>query len=77
MNFQKDKIYYIKFYDHCTGSDEEMICEVVGWAQENKKNSVSLAYWVVDTDDKIVKKENAGLVNIIKSTIIKKRKIQV
>lgn len=72
--FIKGKLYKIRFYDHCIGSHDKMICEVVGWLLKDDKEHLVLTNWVVDTKDHQVKKDNVEPVSIIKSTIISSRK---
>lgn len=77
MKFQEGKLYWVKFYDHSIGTKEEMICEIVGWCLEDRKNSVIFTHWVVDTKDEQVKKDNVEPMSIIKSCVIRKRLIRI
>lgn len=72
--FELEKLYKIRFYDHCIGSQEKMICEVVGWVIKNDKDYVVLTSWVVDTKDHQVKKDNVEPMSILKAVIISSRK---
>lgn len=73
--FLEGCIYKIRFYDHCIGSEDKMICEVVGWCIKDAGEHVVLSSWVVDTKDAQVKKDNVEPMSIIKATIIRSRKI--
>ncbi len=68
------KIYKIRFYDHATGTEELIICEVCGWVLKDNPLNVVLTSWVVDTKDAQVKKDNVEPMSILKSTIIRSRK---
>ena len=74
MKFEICKIYKVRFYDHCIGKAEKMICEVVGWVVQDEKDFVVLTSWIVDTDDKQIKKDNVEVTTLLKSCIIRKRK---
>lgn len=76
MQFKIGELYYIKFLDHCI-SDEHIVveCEICGWVISQDKSRVTLTYWNVV--DKKYKDGNDEPVNIIKSTILKKRKITI
>lgn len=74
-NFKEGELYWIRFYDHSIGSKDEMICEIVGWCIENRKNSAVFTHWVVDTKDDQVRKDNIEPTSIIKSTVLKHRKL--
>ena len=73
--FITDKLYKIRFYDHSTGSQDKIICETVGWIIKEDKTHVVLSYWIVDTDDDAVKRANIEPSSIIKSCIIRSRKL--
>ena len=74
--FQEGKLYKIRFYDHCIGSHEKMICEVAGWIIKDDTQHVVITSWILDTDDPEIKKDNVEPVSIIKSCIIRSRKLQ-
>jgi len=74
MKFEKTKMYKIRFYDHCIGQSDKMICEVVGWVLKDEPEHVVLSSWMVDTKDAQIKKDNVEPISIIKSCIIRKRK---
>jgi hypothetical protein len=73
--FLKNKLYKIRFYDHCIGRKSKMVCEVVGWVIEDDTEHVVLTPWIVDTDEEDVKRDNVEPYSIIKSCIIRKRKL--
>lgn len=73
--FQVGKLYKVRFYDHCIGASDKMTCEVAGWVIKDESDHVVLSSWVVDTKDTQIKKDNVEPVTIIKSCIIRKRKI--
>ena len=68
-------LYKIRFYDHCIGSTDKMTCEVAGWIIKDDTQHVVLSHWIVDTKDEQVKKDNVEPVSIIKSCIIRSRKL--
>lgn len=72
--FEKGKLYKIRFYDHSIGSKEKMICEAVGWVEEDDKDHVVLTHWRVDTKDLQVARDNIEPTSIIKSAILSSRK---
>ena len=73
--FKKGELYKIRFYDHCIGKKDKMVCEVVGWVVEDDKEHVVVTHWIVDTDDEEVKRDNIEPVSLIKSCILRKRKL--
>lgn len=60
--------------DHCKGS-ETLLCEVTIWVTKEDKNNVYGTWWKVITEDKETEELNREMVSIIKSTIVKKRKL--
>jgi hypothetical protein len=81
MKFKTGKFYYIKFYDHFQGggAEEEIICEVIGKVDREDKLNVRIAYWVSNSSigDKETEESNSDFMKILKSTIIKKRLINI
>lgn len=73
--FQLGKLYKIRFYDHCVGISDKMICEAVGWVIKDDPHHVVITSWIVDTKDKEVKDENIEPTTIVKTCIIRKRKL--
>jgi len=73
--FKEGSLYKIRFYDHCVGSQDIMICETTGWCIKDDAQHVVLSHWIVDTKDKQIKKDNVEPVSIIKSCIIRTRKL--
>jgi len=72
----QNKLYKIRFYDHCIGNHEgPIICEVAGWIIGETSTHLQLSYWIVDTKDEQVKKDNIEPISIIKSCIIRSRKL--
>lgn len=74
MSFKIGDKYTIQFHDHCTGSFK-VVCEVTIYVTSEDKTHVYGTWWRVLTDDKEVEEHNREMVSIIKSTIIKKRKM--
>jgi len=74
--FDVGELYRIKFYDHAIGMVEAMECEVVGWVLKNNDLNVVITFWRLNNGCDEVKKENTEPVSIIKSTIIRKRKLK-
>ena len=71
LKFKKDKIYQIKFYDHCTGEDE-MVCEIVGWFTHSTRHYVFFDWWKTKAGSGCTdtEKSNRESVSILKSTIV-------
>lgn len=74
MKFKIGSKYTIQFMDHCKG-DETLLCEITVWITREDKNTVYGTWWRVITDDKETEIGNREMVSIIKSTIVKKRKL--
>lgn len=74
-NFQKDKLYKIRFYDHCIGVKDAMECEVAGWCIDDNDLRVVLTHWIIRNDDKNMVEDNHEPVTIVKSCIISVRKL--
>lgn len=72
--YEEGKLYKIRFYDHCIGSHDKMVCEVVGWIVEDFSDHVVLTCWRVDTEDIQVKRDNVEPVSILKGVILTSRK---
>jgi hypothetical protein len=66
--------YTIQFHDHCKG-DSKMICEVTLWITKEDKSHVYGTWWHVLDQDQETTELNREMVSIIKSTVIKKRKL--
>jgi len=69
-------LYLIKFYDHCqtTGDNLNVIeCEVVGYLIKEDNIAYYIASWVCDST---VNQSNTEVFGILKSTIIKKKKLK-
>lgn len=74
MTFEKDELYYIKFWDHCLSEEHTLMeSEVVGWVISQDKLRLTVSFWNVTRKD--WKKHSHEPVNILKSAIIKKRKL--
>jgi hypothetical protein len=72
-NFKIGKAYRIEFLDHCTGSDEEIVCEVFGRVLRQTDVSVVLSWWNILNSDRPTIEANRERVTILKSVIKKKR----
>jgi len=72
MVFKKGELYLIRFYDHCIG-DTLLECEVVGWVFYDDEKTVRVTFWHIDDEE--WKGENKEPVTILKSTIIRKKKL--
>lgn len=73
--FEDGCLYKIKFHDHCVGIDKPVFCEAVGWVVDQTKNHITLAYWKVQHPDEDVRKDNQEVLTVVKSCIVRKRKI--
>jgi len=76
IKFKKGDLYRIKFYDHAIGLVDPMECEVVGWILKNNKLNVVVTFWRVNNGCSETKKDNVEPVSIMKSCIIKSRKLK-
>jgi hypothetical protein len=74
MKFKVGEKYCIQFWDHCLG-DFKVLCEVTIWITKEHKSHIYGTWWKVITDDDEVERNNREMVSIIKSTIVKKRKM--
>lgn len=74
MKFKIDEKYTIQFMDHCKG-DDALLCEVTLWITKEDKKNVYGTWWRIITDEEQFEKDNREMVTIIKSTIVKKRKL--
>lgn len=74
MKFKIGEKYTIQFWDHCLG-EFKVLCEVTMWITKEDKSHVYGTWWKVITDDKEVEESNREMTSIIKSTIVKKRKL--
>lgn len=75
MTFDKGSCYLISFRDHCI-SDEHILmdCQLAGWVLSQDDERVTITWWNVLKES--YKEGNTETVNIIKSTITRKRKIK-
>jgi hypothetical protein len=77
MKFGLGKAYYIKFRDHCLTdkAKEKIVCEVMGWVHEDDGDVLTLSYWKTNSSlgDKVTEDDNGEYIQIIKSTIMKKK----
>ena len=74
MTFENGELYVITFLDHVL-SDEHVLmeCQVAGWVLSQDDKRLTVTYWNVLKES--YKEGNDEPVNIIKSTILKKRKV--
>jgi hypothetical protein len=75
VRFKTGGSYYIIFHDHCVGDDDPVECEVFGRVIKQCDNFVTISWWNVLNSTKEVQDSNREIVNIVKSTILKKRKL--
>lgn len=73
--FKVGSLYKIRFLDHSVGSTDKMTIEAVGWCISDNNDHVVLTSWIVDTEDKQIKKDNIEPCSIIKRCILRKRKL--
>lgn len=67
--------YQVDLNDHALGNMGVVPCRTVGWAMQEDDISVTLSYWIPITNDISVRDPNMELVHIVKSAIIKKKKL--
>ena len=75
MKFKIGDKYIIQFHDHCTGNFK-MLCEVMLKIIKEDSTHIYGTWWILITDDQDVEEANVEMVSIIKSTIVKKRKVK-
>lgn len=75
MNFKIGGVYQIVFYDHCVGGSDPIECEVFGRVLKQTDKFVSLSWWNVINGDEATTENNREMVNLIKSTILTKKKV--
>lgn len=74
MKFKEGEKYTIQFWDHCLG-DFKVVCEVTIWITKQSNIHLYGTWWRVLTDDTSVEEANREMVTLVKSAIIKKRKM--
>ncbi len=75
MSFAVGSAYYIKFLDHIKGASEPLYCQVLGWIIKEEEGFIVLAWWMPEDKDEQLVKDNQELLTIVKSTIIRKKKV--
>ena len=75
MNFKEGVLYYVQFYDHCSGSNDLAISEVCGWVVGQTNRKLVLSWWNLPEEDEVTRKANYELMTIEKGTIIRKKKL--
>jgi hypothetical protein len=74
FKFKVGDCYAIEFDDHAIGMGVIKIA-VVGWFVEEDAKSLRFSYWVPMVSDKETREANMECFCILKSTILKKKKI--
>lgn len=77
MKFQTGCLYVIQFWDHCVGEDEPIKFEVAGWVIKDNPLYITTTHWMIDSacEDLDLIGNSSEPSTILKSTIIKKRRI--
>jgi len=65
--WEDGQLYLVKIRDHCVGSPEMVIFNVVGYLYRNAKSHIVLTHWKSDDSEW---KTHAEFSTIVKSTII-------
>lgn len=75
MKYVLGSKYTIQFWDHCIGAETRILCEVTIWITKEDATHIYGTWWRVlnDPDAEVANREP---VSIIKSTIVKKRKLK-
>lgn len=67
----------IEFYDHCTGPMKDcakpLVCQVIGWLWKEDSKAYYLITWIAE--DNLGDEENNDVYVILKSAVIRKRKL--
>jgi hypothetical protein len=74
--FKVGSKYTIQFWDHCTG-DFKVLCEITIWITRVDRSHIYGTWWKVITEDTEVEESNREMVSLIKSTIVKKKKLHL
>jgi hypothetical protein len=74
MKFKEGELYEVLFKDHACGSDEPLLCSVVGFVVHDEPNHVLLSSWVVHTIDPEIFNHNLEKTVILKKCILSKKK---
>ena len=69
MQIKIGQMYHIVFDDHCTNSDEPMVCEAFRKVLDIGEKHIKLATWIVRSDDKGIFKDNLECFILLKSCI--------
>lgn len=81
MRYYKHKPYYIKFHDHCISDNEceRITCEVVGWIEKIDRKFITLTFWrtMSACGDKRIERNNNEFIQIIRSTILESKQLEV
>jgi len=75
LKFKIGGLYKIRFHDHSVGMSDKMVCETVGWIIKDDDHHTVLTSWKVDHKDEGIVKANVEPSSIIKSCIIRSRKL--
>lgn len=73
--FKVGELYWIKFYDHSIGFEEEATCEIVGWIIEDTQRSVLVTWWKCNVEDEETARHNIEPCRIHKGIMIKSKKL--
>lgn len=76
MKLDLGKLYYVEFWDHALHT-EPLKCCICGWPTSETDISVTFTTWLVLTDDYGIEENNREYVSILKSCIVKKRKLPI
>lgn len=68
--------YEVEFWDHSRGMKEPVRCRVVGYCLGEDKTHFKFSFWLVDTQDQDLFNTNLEPFCILKSTIIKKKRLR-
>lgn len=67
--FKYKQLYRIKFIDHAIG-DSTIECELCGWFLSQTKDSITLTWWKLHSEDEAHFEANLEPVSLVKSTIL-------
>lgn len=68
--------YEIEFWDHAVGPEAPIKCRVLGYILDEDKLYMKLSFWLVETDCEATYRNNLEPFAILKSAIIKKRRLK-
>lgn len=77
MKFELDKCYLIEFLDHSIGDEGVITFQLAGWIIDQGPDHIVINTWNMVNGSDECKQNNLERQNILKSTIKRKRKLNL